>query len=86
MYGTISFQVIHWDENPVGTWTLEVQNDGRSVVELKKWSLSLHGITEQPKVEAPTPGPTAAPPPPPPPKKAEKTKPSGKKVQFGCSD
>ena len=64
----------------MGTWTLEVQNDGRSVVELKKWSLSLHGIKEQPTAQVPTPGPSA--PPPPQPQKPKKTKPSGKKVNW----
>ena len=35
-----------WGESPTGTWTLEVQNDGRSIVELKHWSLVLHGTKE----------------------------------------
>ena len=59
---------------------MEVQNDGRSVIELKKWSLSLHGITEQPVSEVPTPKPGASAPPPP--EKPKKKKPSGKKVTL----
>jgi subtilisin-like proprotein convertase family protein len=29
-----------WEESPIGTWTLEVLNDGRSIVELKEWSIA----------------------------------------------
>lgn len=36
-----------WEESPIGTWILEVVNDGRSVVELKNWRLVLWG-TELP--------------------------------------
>ena len=32
-----------WEESPIGTWTLEVINDGRSLVELKQWSLVFLG-------------------------------------------
>ncbi len=35
-----------WDENPDGTWTLEIQNDGRSIVELKHWRLVFYGTEE----------------------------------------
>lgn len=40
-----------WEESPVGVWTLEVVNDGKSVVELKDWRLSFLG-TEPPPQEA----------------------------------
>ena len=38
-----------WEESPIGTWTLEVQNDGRSVVELKSWSLAFLGTETHPQ-------------------------------------
>ena len=55
-----------WEESPIGTWTLEVVNDGRSLVELRDWSLVFLGtethpqpslIASQPKAQ-PTPGGT----------------------------
>ena len=55
-----------WEESPIGTWTLEVINDGRSLVELKQWSLvflgtdthpqpSLQNVNNQPIVQKPSP-------------------------------
>ena len=55
-----------WEESPIGTWTLEVINDGRSLVELKQWSLvflgtdthpqpSLQNANNQPIVHKPSP-------------------------------
>ena len=38
-----------WGESPIGTWTLEVRNDGRAVVELKGWSLVFHGTQSKPQ-------------------------------------
>lgn len=40
-----------WEESPIGVWTLEILNDGRSVVELKDWRLVLWGteFAPQPK-------------------------------------
>ena len=63
-----------WEESPVGTWTLEVTNDGRSIVELKEWSIAFLGTETAPqptlidKVDAPVKVTTPPPPPPPPPK------------------
>lgn len=51
-----------WEESPIGVWTLEVFNDGRSIVELKDWKLVFWG-TETP----PQPGAEVKPPLPPPP-------------------
>lgn len=42
-----------WEESPIGKWTLEVQNDGRSIVELKAWSLAFLGTTEAPQPNLP---------------------------------
>ena len=64
-----------WEESPIGTWTLEVLNDGRSIVELKEWSIAFLGTATPPqpnfdeKVEAPPVKVTTAPPPPPVPPK-----------------
>ena len=38
-----------WEESPIGDWTLEVINDGRSIVELKKWSLAFFGTKDHPQ-------------------------------------
>ena len=38
-----------WEESPIGTWTLEVINDGRSLVELKAWHLVFLGTNEHPQ-------------------------------------
>ena len=38
-----------WEESPIGTWTLEVINDGRSLVELKNWSLVFLGTETHPQ-------------------------------------
>ncbi len=43
------FMTVHmWGESPVGKWTLEIQNDGRSIAELKHWGLVFLGTSEQP--------------------------------------
>ena len=43
------FMSVHmWGEAPEGKWILEVQNEGRSIVQLKHWGLVLHGTPEQP--------------------------------------
>ena len=63
-----------WEESPIGTWTLEVTNDGRSIVELKEWSIAFLGTETAPqpmlvdKVDIPAKVTTLPPPPPPPPK------------------
>ena len=38
-----------WEESPIGTWTLEVINDGRSIVELKDWRLVFLGTETHPQ-------------------------------------
>eukprot|EP00093_Oithona_nana_P005555 05555.XXX_231746_225773_1 [CDS] Oithona nana genome sequencing. len=44
------FLTVHmWEESPIGDWTLEVINDGRSIVELKKWSLAFFGTKDHPQ-------------------------------------
>ena len=46
-----------WGESPTGEWTLEVHNDGRSVVELKEWTLSFLGTPTPPQPDdVPPPG------------------------------
>ena len=62
-----------WEESPIGTWTLEVWNDGRSIVELKEWSIAFLGTETAPqpdiiqdKIDVPTKVTTPTPPPPPP--------------------
>jgi len=38
------FLSVHmWGEKPEGKWTLEVRNEGRSVAQLKRWELVVHG-------------------------------------------
>jgi len=59
--------VFSWGENPLGTWKLEVQNDGRYQVELHAWSLTFHGTSTDP---SPPPPPTQPPAPPPTPRPA----------------
>lgn len=60
-----------WEESPIGLWTLEVLNDGRSIVELKEWSIAFLGTETPPqpiiqeKIDVPVKV-TPAPPPPPP--------------------
>jgi hypothetical protein len=62
-----------WEESPIGTWTLEVLNDGRSIVELKEWSIAFLGTATPPqpnvevKAEIPAVKVTPVTPPPPPP-------------------
>ena len=50
----LSNQVHMWEESPIGDWTLEVINDGRTMVELKHWSISFFGTKDhpQPKLKA----------------------------------
>ena len=61
-----------WEESPIGLWTLEVLNDGRSIVELKEWSIAFLGTETPPqpiiqeKIDVPVKV-TPAPPPPLPP-------------------
>ena len=60
-----------WEESPIGTWTLEVWNDGRSIVELKEWSIAFLGTETAPQPTSedkiiPTKVTTAPPAPPPP--------------------
>ncbi|CAB4067375.1 FURIN [Lepeophtheirus salmonis] len=44
------FLTVHfWEESPFGTWTLEVSNDGRSMVQLRRWSLTLYGTSGHPQ-------------------------------------
>merc|ERR1712150_128397 len=38
-----------WEESPIGTWTLEIINDGKSLVELKHWSLVFLGTETHPQ-------------------------------------
>ena len=38
-----------WEESPIGDWTLEIINDGRTVVTLKKWYISFYGTKENPQ-------------------------------------
>jgi len=56
--------VFSWGENPVGSWQLEIQNDGHYQVELHAWSLTFHGtstdpnpVTSAPPTQPPTPSP-----------------------------
>jgi hypothetical protein len=63
-----------WEESPIGTWTLEVFNDGRSIVELKEWSIAFLGTETPPqpttiseKIDVPAKVTSAPPAPPPPP-------------------
>eukprot|EP00088_Acartia_fossae_P058133 TRINITY_DN6795_c0_g1_i11.p1 TRINITY_DN6795_c0_g1~~TRINITY_DN6795_c0_g1_i11.p1 ORF type:complete len:903 (-),score=171.96 TRINITY_DN6795_c0_g1_i11:717-3425(-) len=51
--------VFSWGENPIGTWQIEVQNDGRYRAELHSWSLTFYGTSTDPE-------PRSAPPTPPP--------------------
>jgi len=41
--------VFSWGENPLGTWTLEIQNDGRYRADLHSWSLTLYGTSTNPE-------------------------------------
>jgi len=61
--------VFSWGENPVGTWQLDIQNDGRYQVELHRWSITFHGTTTDPSppVATPPPEPATEKPAPPPP-------------------
>ena len=37
-----------WEESPLGIWTIEVINEGQSVINLTDWSLSLLGTEVHP--------------------------------------
>ncbi|XP_023337148.1 furin-like protease kpc-1 isoform X3 [Eurytemora carolleeae] len=50
--------VFCWGENPKGSWLLEIQNDGRSMVELLAWSLTFHGTLSDPSPPPTLPAPT----------------------------
>ena len=41
-----------WEESPVGTWYLQVINNGPSDVWLKKWSLTLIGTNTHPQLDS----------------------------------
>ena len=45
----VIYQVHMWEESPIGTWTLEVNNDGNGVVELKDWRLVFLGTESHPQ-------------------------------------
>lgn len=51
--------VFSWGENPIGTWELEVQNDGRYQVDLRAWAMTFHGTSTDPQPPPPTPAPVA---------------------------
>ena len=38
-----------WEESPIGVWTLQVINDGVSMVQLEEWSLSFLGTETHPQ-------------------------------------
>ena len=38
-----------WEESPIGTWTLEIVNDGQSLVELRDWRLVFLGTETHPQ-------------------------------------
>jgi len=47
------FLTVHmWEESPIGTWYLQVINDGLSYVRLEDWSLSLLGTDSHPQAAA----------------------------------
>lgn len=50
--------VFNWGENPIGTWELEVQNDGRYQVDLRAWAMSFLGTATNPQPAEATPAPT----------------------------
>jgi len=44
------FLTVHmWEESPIGDWTIEVVNDGRTSVELKNWSVAFYGTKNHPQ-------------------------------------
>lgn len=49
-----------WEESPIGEWTLEVVNDGRTVVELKSWSMAFFGTKEHPQPNLKSVNPAAS--------------------------
>jgi len=49
----------------VGTWQVDIQNDGRYQVELHKWSITFHGTTTDPNPPITTPEPATEKPAPP---------------------
>ena len=44
-----------WEESPLGTWTIQVINEGKSVINLTDWSLSLLGTEVHPTEAAAEP-------------------------------
>ncbi|XP_043235224.1 furin-like protease 1 [Amphibalanus amphitrite] len=63
------FMTTHnWDESPLGTWSLEVHNDGRYTATVSDWTLVMFGT----EVEAGT-APPAQPPQPPPTSSTERS-------------
>lgn len=70
-----------WGESPTGEWTLEVHNDGRSVVELKEWTLSFLGTPIPPQPDDPPP-PGSAPSAPAAPSQAPKVKDKSSKKEL----
>jgi len=53
--------VFSWGESPIGTWTIELQNDGRYRADLHEWSLTFHGTSTDPQPAlTPAPAPASA--------------------------
>ena len=49
-YNDWPFLTVHmWEESPIGTWTLEVINEGRRPIELKDWKLVFLGTETHPQ-------------------------------------
>ncbi|KAL1493217.1 hypothetical protein ABEB36_011313 [Hypothenemus hampei] len=43
------FMSVHsWGESPLGTWRLEIHNDGRLMADIKQWDLTLYGTETAP--------------------------------------
>ena len=55
-YNTGSCLQVHmWEESPLGTWTIQVVNEGQSIITLTDWSLSLLGTEVHPTEAAAEP-------------------------------
>jgi len=53
--------VFSWGESPIGTWTIELQNDGRYRADLREWSMTFYGTSSDPQPSHdPSPVPSAA--------------------------
>ncbi|XP_072402014.1 furin-like protease 1 isoform X1 [Diabrotica undecimpunctata] len=51
------FMSVHsWGESPIGTWQLEIHNDGRMLDEVRYWQLSLYGTATPPAADNPSTG------------------------------